>query len=139
MTSHNYINSLRQWCDFPAIVQRVASVAPETPLQQCEPVGTSARWPFPIAERLNQLLDLARKAGEKLSKEDLLGALVLNARPDGDALGVLVRTYRRTPAGQAYIPPRQNRIDPPKKRRPGPRPVTATRAPTAATARKTRK
>jgi hypothetical protein len=106
--------------DFGTIVV-MTEIPPETPLRDCPKLSTNIYWPIPIDERLNELVDLAKAEGEALSRADLLGALVLEARPDGGSLGVLVRAYRRTPANQTFVHARDAILTPHRKRgrRPG--------------------
>lgn len=57
---------------------------------------TSVNWPKAVDRRLDELHRLAREAGEQTSRAQLLAALVAHAPLDGEGLGVLVRSYRRT-------------------------------------------
>ena len=75
---------------------RILEIDPTSQLRDCPKVQSSVYWPAPIDQRLNDLVALAERSGERLSKADLLGALVLSAPDDGEELGVLVRSYRRS-------------------------------------------
>ena len=78
--------------------------------------------PPAVDEVLEGLLDAGRSEGSRLSRSDVVAALVWQARRmDGDALGVIVRQYRRETAGA----PTSEEKKPP---RPGPRPY-ATKEP----------
>lgn len=77
-------------------------IDPRQLLPACPKVQSSIHWPAPVDARLNQLVDLAVLAGERLSKADLVGALVAAAPDDGEQLGLIVRRYRRTRAGEVY-------------------------------------
>lgn len=73
------------------------------PLRDTEKWASSLSWPAPIDMRLTALVDLARDAGESLSRGELLAALVLSASPNGEELGKLVRSYRTSLVGAARI------------------------------------
>jgi hypothetical protein len=73
------------------------------PLRDSEKWGSSVQWPAAIDMRLDGLVDLARDAGDSLSRGELLGALVLSAPTDGNELSRLLRIYRTSPAGAALI------------------------------------
>lgn len=71
--------------------------------------------PAPVDERLEQLLERTRAEGNRVSRSDIVAALIWHAPLDGDALGVVVRQYRRE-AQTATSPA-------PARRPPGPRPL----------------
>lgn len=104
--------------------ERTGRIDPAVPLPRCPKVQSNVYWPAPIDHRLNQLVDLAVSVGEKLSRADLLGALVQNAPEDGESLGDLVRAYRRTSAGQTLVSTEE--VVSLHKRRPGRRRMRAT-------------
>ena len=52
--------------------------------------------PEPIDARLEQLLEQAREEGNRVSRSDIVATLIWHAPVDGDALGVMVRQYRRS-------------------------------------------
>ena len=83
--------------------KRDEPIDPHCPLWKCPKVQSSVYWPAPIDARLNQLVDAAANAGEKLSKADVLGALVRSATSDPALLGEMVREYRRSEAKDALI------------------------------------
>lgn len=68
-----------------------------------------------IDQRLDQLLNAVRAEGNPFSRSDIVSALIWQAPDDGDALGVMIRQYRREGAKAA---PTQ-----PPRRGPGPRPL----------------
>lgn len=70
--------------------------------------------PAPVDERLERLVEHTRAQGNRVSRSDIVAALIWHAPLDGDALGVMVRQYRR--GAQSAIPPTTAR------RPPGPRP-----------------
>lgn len=82
-------------------------------------IQSSVYWPAPIDHRLNQLVDLARDSGEKLSKADVLGALVSQATTDGEMLGALVRGYRRSTVGEVVLRAESEGVIVLDERRPG--------------------
>jgi hypothetical protein len=76
---------------------------------------TSVQWPAAVDAHLDLLLSRCIDAGENTSRSQILAALVTGAPLDGEALGVIVRNYRRlsidqfvAPASDGYPPgPRQ--------------------------------
>jgi hypothetical protein len=94
-------------------------VDPDSLLPSCPKVQSSVYWPGPIDHRLNQLVDLAARTGERLSKADLLGALVKYASADGEELGRLVRAYRRSTAGEVVLRVNPDDVIVLHERRPG--------------------
>lgn len=73
--------------------------------------------PPPVDAVIGQLLDAGRREGSRLSRSDVVGALVWQGRGmDGDALGVIVRAYRRESQGDVPAPT--------EKLQPGPRPYS---------------
>lgn len=63
-------------------------------LGRVEEGSTTMKWPAPLHQRLNELVDLAVAAGEKTSRSELTAALVLNAVEDGQELGRLIHNLR---------------------------------------------
>lgn len=73
--------------------------------------------PASVDAVVDNLLDAGRREGNRLSRSDVVGALIWQGRHlDGDALGVIVRTYRRESVADAASPMR--------RLTPGPRPYT---------------
>lgn len=52
------------------------------------------RWPVPVDDRLDRLVDRAIEAGERTNRKELLAAIVASCDLDGNALGGLLRRYR---------------------------------------------
>jgi hypothetical protein len=76
---------------------------------------TQVYWPLVVDNRLDELVESARAAGERASRAEVLAALVWHATRDGEGLGVIVRSCRREVDGL-----RGEGIA--KRRRPGPVP-----------------
>jgi hypothetical protein len=98
----------------------------DEPLATCERCPTYVSWPVPIDRRLDELLDLAWRAGHDLNRHDLLAALVLAAPLDGKKIGALVIQSRRSKAGDAVSTKGPIPILP---RKPGRRPKRAKALP----------
>jgi hypothetical protein len=81
---------------------------------------TQVYWPVIVDNRLDELVGLARAAGERASRAELLAALVWHASMDGEGLGVMVRACRREVHGR-----RGEGVA--VRRRPGPLPRNAGR------------
>ena len=93
-----------------------------TRLPACEKVQSSVYWPAPIDHRANQLVDLATAEGERLSKAELLAALVAFAPDDGEKIGEIVRRYRKMKAGDVLSQVGSSDVIVLDERRPGRRP-----------------
>ena len=76
--------------------------------------------PPAIDERLEELLQLAYDEGNRLSRSEIVAALIWDCPLDGDGLGVIVREYRR--AMRSVSQPSR------ASRRPGPRSFASTAA-----------
>jgi hypothetical protein len=75
----------------------------------------------PVDAALEALLQAARTEGNRVSRSDVVGALIWQARgTDGDALGVIIRSYRRElrSAGAGH--------EGEQPARPGPRPYSGS-------------
>lgn len=70
-----------------------------------------------VDEVLEQLVRAARAVGSRVSRSDIVNALIWNSRAtDGDAIGVIIRSCRR----ELISSPQP--VAEPVSRRPGPRP-----------------
>jgi hypothetical protein len=79
--------------------------------------------PAPLSGRLDGLVDRADGAGARTNRKELLGALLLAATVDGEALSELVQRYRKATVGEARIPGQPDgRFLEPDRPPPGPRP-----------------
>ncbi len=87
----------------PLSRKRPREIDAAEPLRDSEKWASSVVWPAPIDMRLSALVDIARDAGESLSRAELLAALILSATADGVELGKLVRAYRTAPVRAALI------------------------------------
>jgi hypothetical protein len=89
-------------------------------LLRCPYVQTNVRWPVPIDQRLNELLDLLNAAGMDCTRSQLLAALVAMAPANLSELQRLLQDYGETSAGAVVLQARGG-IEVPA-RRPGRRP-----------------
>lgn len=95
----------------------------DTPLRDCPESRVGIALPAPISQRVDDLVELAEGAGERTTRKELLGALILAAPTRGQDLAATLKTYRLATA-------RDTRGDgvaegptmPLPHRRPGPRP-----------------
>jgi hypothetical protein len=73
-------------------------------LKKCPDVAAGIRWPFPLEERLKQLVSKVEdQAGENTTKTEVVSALILAAPEDGDELAGLLRRYRLASVGDAMV------------------------------------
>lgn len=82
------------------------SIGRSTPVEQCPPLQTNVRWPLPVDQRLNELLDLISAHGSEATRSQLLAALVANAPVDAANLDSLIRQYKHKTAGRIVLQPR---------------------------------
>lgn len=61
--------------------------------------------PPPIDQRITDLVRLARGAGERTYRKEIVGALILAAPTDGVALGEMLRAYRTAAIRDAWVGP----------------------------------
>jgi len=71
----------------------------ETRIERCPSVQTNVRWPAPVDQRLNELLERVAAAGAEATRSQLLAALVSEAPADHSELDELLRIYRLKTAG----------------------------------------
>ncbi len=58
----------------------------------------------PIDSRLDQLWTIARMAGQPTSRQEIVAALILDAKPDPGRLGRLLNRYRDTRVAEVLVP-----------------------------------
>lgn len=83
--------------------------------------------PGPVSARLDALVELAHKSGERTNRKELLAALVLAAPDSGASLTRILRRYRRARIAEAFVrgEDQETFLDPARPR--GPRPPRASR------------
>ena len=57
---------------------------------------TSVQWPSAVDAQLNHLVSLAKEEGERVSRSEILAALVADVTIDGHGIGEMVRAYRKS-------------------------------------------
>lgn len=72
-------------------------------IERCEPLQTNVRWPFPVDQRLNELVTLLGRNGFESTRSLLLAALVADAPADAHELEELIRGYRRKKVGSVVL------------------------------------
>lgn len=81
-----------------------ASIPRSTQIERCPPVQTNVRWPLPVDQRLNELLDRLVDAGDgQTTRSRLLAALVATAPADPEDLRALLRSYGKLTAGRVVL------------------------------------
>lgn len=64
----------------------------------------SLKLPSPITLRIDGLVDLLRREGEKAYRHQILGALILDCEENAVAVQGLCQEFRKADAGKAAIP-----------------------------------
>lgn len=93
----------------------------EARLRGCHDVPVGVRVPFPLEERLNQLLQLADDAGQRTDKTELVAAFLYASPADAEGLEAVLHSYRIASAGDALLAPPADNVVRLKRRGPGPR------------------
>jgi hypothetical protein len=79
------------------------TIDPKARIERCERVQTNVRWPAPVDQRLNELLEHLSSAGGEATRSQLLAALVVNAPTDGRELTGLLMAYRGSTARKVVL------------------------------------
>jgi hypothetical protein len=93
----------------------------EARLHRCHDVPVGVRVPFPLEERLNQLLQVAEDAGQRTDKTELVAAFLYASPSDVEGLESTLRSYRIASASDALLAPPADNVVRLQRRRPGPR------------------
>lgn len=75
----------------------------ETRIERCPSIQTNVRWPVPVDQRLNELLERVATGGGEATRSQLLAALVSEAPVDREELEGLLREYRLKTAGRVVL------------------------------------
>jgi len=74
-----------------------------TSIEACPDLQTNVRWPIPVDQRLNELIEQIEASGFDATRSLLLAALVADAPISGSKLENLIRTYRAKTAGAIVL------------------------------------
>ena len=92
----------------------------DLPLGQCPERRVGLALPAVLSERLDELVTIIEASGERTSRKELLGALLLAAPSNGRALARVVKEYRMATVRSAMVRSADSFTSHP--RAPGPRP-----------------
>ncbi len=90
-------------------------------LHRCHDVPVGVRWPFPLEQRINELLAMAEEAGEKTNKTELVAAFAYASPSDATSLASVLRSYRIASAADALLAPPADNVVRLVRKGPGPR------------------
>ena len=99
-----------------------AQLPPETPLPSCPERSVGLSLPLPISARLDLLVALAERAGERTSRKEVVAACILGAPDGAEELVRWLHVYRRSPADSLYTSGSRLEDLELARARPGPRP-----------------
>lgn len=86
----------------------------------CPDTQIGARWPWPVHQRLDGLYELAKRAGARPSRAELIAAIVCAFPAEPEALDEVLRAYRTsTVRSVALREPEQGNVVRIDRRRPG--------------------
>ena len=71
----------------------------DLPVERTRSRQLSIWWPEPLHDRLQNLVEVANRAGAKTTQRELLAAIVLGAASSEAQLDRLVKRYRRATVG----------------------------------------
>jgi len=72
-------------------------------VQDCPATQIGKSWPWPVHQRLEELHALARKAGDRPTRAEVLAAIVCSFEPDGEVLREALRAYRTSTVRQVAL------------------------------------
>lgn len=61
---------------------------------ECPKAPVGSQWPYPVEQRMRDLVAVANGAGLRTSKQELLAALVCATDPSEEAIVLALRSYR---------------------------------------------
>lgn len=89
-------------------------------VSDCPDTQIGARWPWPIHQRLDGLFRLAKAAGARPSRAELIAAIVSAFPAEQEALREVLTTYRTSTVGEVALrKPEQGNVVRIDRRRPG--------------------
>jgi hypothetical protein len=99
------------------------NISADTPLRDCPESRVGIALPAPISQRVDDLVELAEGVGERTTRKELLGSLILAAPARGQDLAATLKSYRLAMARDTLVDAGTGEatIRMPH-RRPGPRP-----------------
>jgi hypothetical protein len=72
-------------------------------IERCPILQTNVRWPAPVDQRLNELIDAIVSRGFDATRSRLMAALVSTAPPDAQTLENMFREYLGMTAGKVVL------------------------------------
>lgn len=86
----------------------------------CPDTQIGARWPWPVHQRLDGLFAVAKRAGARPSRAELIAAIVCAFPAEPEALRDALTTYRTSTVGAVALrEPEQGNVVRIDRRRPG--------------------
>jgi hypothetical protein len=79
-----------------------ASIAPDTPLPLCPERSVGLSLPVPVNARIDQLVELVERAGERTSRKEIVALCVLCSPDNAADLVRRLRRYRQLTADSVY-------------------------------------
>jgi len=86
-----------------ATVDEIVKIKAETLLRDSPECNVGLALPFPISDRLDELVSIAESNGERTNRKEVIAALILNAAASGNFLSNVLKIFRTTSAGDALV------------------------------------
>jgi hypothetical protein len=104
------------------VVERGAGVPVDSSLRNSPKLSVGLVLPAALSERLDCLVALAEKQGERTNRREVVAALLLAAAPSGAVVSELIREFRRAQVRDALVGDPSDEVFKVERRKPGPRP-----------------
>ena len=104
------------------MVKPGAKIPFDSALPQSAEQSVGLVLPAVLSDRLDSLVALAERNGERTNRREVVAALLLAAKPSGAAISELIRAYRRAQVQEALVGDAAGEEYVVGLRRPGPRP-----------------
>src|SRR5438067_13805257 len=97
-------------------------ISADTRLNDCPERSIGISLPVPLSDRVDGLVAIVTEAGDRTTRKELLGAILLATEPEAEGLATALRAYRRATVRDAVLDPQTGGQVLLRPSKPGPRP-----------------